>query len=259
MQLFAGLNPERILGAAMAIGMGRWALEAGVKFAKERTVWKTPIGAHQGLAHPLAQCKIELELAKLMMQKAPRRSTTAATTRGRRGREHGQVRGRRGRHQDARPGHQTHGGGGLTRSTASRRCSAPRASGGFAPVSREMILNFVAQHPGPTQVRTEKLQMTNRQVRYEVADGVATLTLDSPHNRNAISSTLVGQLRQGLTDAQVDDGVRTVVLAHTGGTFCAGADLSKAVRPAPTRGPDELAAERTRQMTELLRAILELR
>src|SRR6476469_8354251 len=70
MQLFAGLNPERILGAAMAIGMGRWALEAGVKFAKERTVWKTPIGAHQGLAHPLAQCKIELELAKLMMQKA---------------------------------------------------------------------------------------------------------------------------------------------------------------------------------------------
>ncbi|MBM4601160.1 enoyl-CoA hydratase, partial [Rhodococcus hoagii] len=45
--------------------------------------------------------------------------------------------------------------------------------------------------------------MTNRQVRYEVADGVATLTLDSPHNRNAISSTLVGQLRQGLTDAQV--------------------------------------------------------
>lgn len=43
MQLFAGLNPERILGASMAIGMGRYALNAAVKFANERTVWKTPI------------------------------------------------------------------------------------------------------------------------------------------------------------------------------------------------------------------------
>ncbi|AQA24447.1 acyl-CoA dehydrogenase fadE12 [Rhodococcus sp. MTM3W5.2] len=70
MQLFAGLNPERILGASMAIGVGRYAIEAAVKYAKERTVWKTPIGAHQGIAHPLAQAKIELELAKVMMQKA---------------------------------------------------------------------------------------------------------------------------------------------------------------------------------------------
>ena len=42
MQLFAGLNPERILGAAMAVGLGRYALDAAVKYAKERTVWKTP-------------------------------------------------------------------------------------------------------------------------------------------------------------------------------------------------------------------------
>ncbi len=47
MQLFAGLNPERILGASMAIGMGRYALDAAVRFAKERTVWKEPIGTHQ--------------------------------------------------------------------------------------------------------------------------------------------------------------------------------------------------------------------
>lgn len=46
-QLFAGLNPERILGAAMAVGMGRYALDAAVKYANERTVWKEPIGAHQ--------------------------------------------------------------------------------------------------------------------------------------------------------------------------------------------------------------------
>ncbi len=46
-QLFAGLNPERILGAAMAVGMGRFALDAAVKYANERAVWKEPIGAHQ--------------------------------------------------------------------------------------------------------------------------------------------------------------------------------------------------------------------
>lgn len=99
--------------------------------------------------------------------------------------------------------------------------------------------------------------MTDRQVRYEVAGGVATLTLDSPHNRNAISSRLVGQLRQGLDAARADDQVRTVVLTHTGGTFCAGADLSEA-SSIEGASPDELAAERTRQMVDLLRAIVQL-
>ena len=69
-QLFAGLNPERILGAAMAVGMGRYALDRAVEYANQRSVWKTTIGAHQGIAHPLAQVKIEIELAKTMMQKA---------------------------------------------------------------------------------------------------------------------------------------------------------------------------------------------
>ena len=69
-QLFAGLNPERIMAAASAVGMGRFALGKAVDYVKERTVWKTPIGAHQAIAHPLAQGKIELEMAKLMMQKA---------------------------------------------------------------------------------------------------------------------------------------------------------------------------------------------
>ncbi|PTR31351.1 enoyl-CoA hydratase [Rhodococcus sp. OK519] len=100
--------------------------------------------------------------------------------------------------------------------------------------------------------------MTDRQVRHEVADGVATLTLDSPHNRNAISSRLVAQLRQGLTDAAADNQVRTVVLAHTGGTFCAGADLSEASAAGADVSPSELAAERTGQMTALLQAILQL-
>ncbi|WP_432147364.1 enoyl-CoA hydratase family protein [Streptomyces sp. bgisy029] len=55
--------------------------------------------------------------------------------------------------------------------------------------------------------------------------GIATLTLDSPANRNALSAALVAELREGLAAAAADDTVRAVVLAHTGSTFCAGADL----------------------------------
>ena len=69
-QLFAGLNPERIMAASFATGLGRHALERATAYAKERTVWKAPIGSHQAIAHPLAQAHIELELARLMTQKA---------------------------------------------------------------------------------------------------------------------------------------------------------------------------------------------
>jgi enoyl-CoA hydratase len=85
---------------------------------------------------------------------------------------------------------------------------------------------------------------------------IARLTLDSPDNRNALSATLVNQLHQGLRDAAADAGVRAVVLAHTGNTFCAGADLSEGA--AITRAdPFELAAERARELAALLRAIVE--
>ncbi|MDM7491291.1 enoyl-CoA hydratase family protein [Rhodococcus sp. CSLK01-03] len=98
--------------------------------------------------------------------------------------------------------------------------------------------------------------MSETFVRYEVSEGFATLTLDSPHNRNAISARLVAQLRQGLADAAADDGVRAVVLTHEGGTFCAGADLSEA--SAAEGGAAAAAAARTREMTAVLRSILEL-
>lgn len=55
--------------------------------------------------------------------------------------------------------------------------------------------------------------------------GVATLTLDSPANRNALSAQLVAELRDSLMACAADDTVRAVVLTHTGSTFCAGADL----------------------------------
>nr|WP_202474194.1 enoyl-CoA hydratase family protein [Streptomyces sp. SID5466] len=56
--------------------------------------------------------------------------------------------------------------------------------------------------------------------------GIATLTLDSPANRNALSAALVEELRDALADCAGDDTVRAVVLTHTGSTFCAGADLT---------------------------------
>src|SRR3954464_7396168 len=64
---FDGLNPERIMGAAVCNGAARRALKMASEYARERKVWNGPIGAHQGISHPLAQAKIELELARLMM------------------------------------------------------------------------------------------------------------------------------------------------------------------------------------------------
>jgi enoyl-CoA hydratase len=86
-----------------------------------------------------------------------------------------------------------------------------------------------------------------------VAGPFARLTLNSPHNRNALSTALVSQLHQGLRDAAADPAVRAVVLGHSGGTFCAGADLSE----ASGADPYDMAAARARELTALLRAIIE--
>lgn len=65
-----GLNPERILIAAEAVGLGRAALEKACAYAKDRTVFNRPIGQNQGIQHPLAQAWMQLEAADLMVQKA---------------------------------------------------------------------------------------------------------------------------------------------------------------------------------------------
>ncbi|MGY4100170.1 enoyl-CoA hydratase family protein [Nocardia sp. R16R-3T] len=91
-------------------------------------------------------------------------------------------------------------------------------------------------------------------VRYDVRDGFATLTLDSPHNRNALSSRLVAELLEGLDAAAADPAVRGIVLAHTGGTFCAGADLTEASNADPAVAADE----RTRVMIGVLRRLIEI-
>jgi methylglutaconyl-CoA hydratase len=65
-------------------------------------------------------------------------------------------------------------------------------------------------------------------VHYTVDNGVATITLDSPHNRNALSAQLRRELRDHLATALDDSGVRVIVLDHTGPVFCAGMDLKEA-------------------------------
>ena len=88
-------------------------------------------------------------------------------------------------------------------------------------------------------------------VHGEIVDGIATLTLDSPANRNALSARLVGELTAHLSVAGVDPSVRAVVLTHTGNTFCAGADLAESAREGgPMAGTERLVG--------LLRQIVEL-
>ena len=73
-------------------------------------------------------------------------------------------------------------------------------------------------------------------VRYQARDGVAVLTLDSPHNRNALSRRLVAELLGGLTQAEAADEVRVVVLGADGPVFCSGADLAEAAEGSMREG-----------------------
>jgi methylglutaconyl-CoA hydratase len=75
-------------------------------------------------------------------------------------------------------------------------------------------------------------------------DSVRTLTLDSPDNRNALSSQLLGQLADGLSDAAADPTVRVIVLTGTGTVFCSGADLSERAVSLPSRLPETFATIR---------------
>lgn len=87
-------------------------------------------------------------------------------------------------------------------------------------------------------------------VRLDRGDRIATVTLDSPTNRNALSRRLVGELTQALVDAAQDDAVHAVVLTHTGSVFCSGAALDEALEHGMVQGAQEMLA--------LFRAVLEL-
>jgi alkylation response protein AidB-like acyl-CoA dehydrogenase len=145
-QVFVGLNPERILSASLCTGIGRYALERASAYANEREVWGVPIGRHQGVAHPLATAKIELELARLMMQKAAWMHDHAddPVAAGEAANMAKYAAAEAGLHcLDAAI--QTHGGNGMATEYGLADLWGLVRLLRIAPVSREMILNFVAQ------------------------------------------------------------------------------------------------------------------
>jgi len=143
-QVFHGLNPERITGAALGVGIARYALGAAARYAAERKVWAEPIGAHQGVAHPLAKAKIETELAALMIRQAAWQH------------DHGQPAGESANMAKYAAAEaaiaavdaaiQAHGGNGLASEYGLIPYWGLARLLRIAPVNREMILNYVAQH-----------------------------------------------------------------------------------------------------------------
>ncbi|MEV5979013.1 acyl-CoA dehydrogenase family protein [Streptomyces sp. NPDC052114] len=144
LQLFAGLNPERIMTAAFAVGMGRYALSRAVAYAKERSVWKSPIGAHQAIAHPLAQSHIELELARLMMQKAARFYDEGDDMGAGEAANMAKLAAADACVKAVDQAVHTLGGNGLTKEFGLASLIVASRVARIAPVSREMILNFVS-------------------------------------------------------------------------------------------------------------------
>jgi alkylation response protein AidB-like acyl-CoA dehydrogenase len=142
--VFSGLNAERVMSAAMCVGVGRYALAKASKYANEREVWGQPIGAHQGVSHPLAECHANLEAARLMMMKAAT-LTDAGAPAG----EAANIAkllaadaGTKALDQAI----QAHGGNGLADEYGLADLYFIVRLQRIAPVSREMVLNYIAQH-----------------------------------------------------------------------------------------------------------------
>ncbi|MYX97332.1 acyl-CoA dehydrogenase [Streptomyces sp. SID486] len=144
LQLFAGLNPERIMTAAFAIGMGRYALAKAIEYARDRTVWKAPIGAHQAIAHPLAQAHIDLELARLMMQKAAHLYDSGDDVGAGEAANMAKYAAGEACVRAVDQAVHTLGGNGLTREYGLASLITAARVARIAPVSREMILNYVS-------------------------------------------------------------------------------------------------------------------
>jgi alkylation response protein AidB-like acyl-CoA dehydrogenase len=143
-QVFHGLNPERITGAALCVGIARHVLQAAARYAGERQVWSVPIGVHQGVSHPLAKAKIETELAALMTRQAAWQH------------DHDEPAGESANMAKYAAAEaalaacdaaiQTHGGNGVATEYGLLPYWGLARLLRIAPVNREMVLNFVAQH-----------------------------------------------------------------------------------------------------------------
>jgi alkylation response protein AidB-like acyl-CoA dehydrogenase len=144
--LFYGLNPERIMGAAFSNGIARFALDRAVEYAKTRTVFNVPIGQHQGIAHPLAEIKIALEQARLLTQKAAWLYDAGDLLASGEAANMAKFAAAEAATKAVDQAIQTHGGNGLTMEYGIGMLAAAVRVGRVAPVSREMVLNFVARH-----------------------------------------------------------------------------------------------------------------
>jgi alkylation response protein AidB-like acyl-CoA dehydrogenase len=145
-QLFAGLNPERIMAASFSTGLARFALDKATAYAKERTVFQGPIGSHQAIAHPLAESHIEIEMARLMTQKAAALYDAGDDMAAGEAANMAKYAAAEAACNAADRAVQTHGGNGATQEYGVAGLLVATRVGRIAPVSREMILNFVAMH-----------------------------------------------------------------------------------------------------------------
>jgi alkylation response protein AidB-like acyl-CoA dehydrogenase len=141
-QVFAGLNPERILVGALCSGIGRYAIGKAAEYAKQRRVWSTPIGAHQGIAHPLAESHIAVELARM----ATARSAELFDAGGAAGEAANIAKfaASEAALKALDQAIQTHGGNGLSHEYGLSELWFVTRLMRTAPVSREMVLNFIA-------------------------------------------------------------------------------------------------------------------
>lgn len=143
-QVFAALNPERILVGAITGGVGRYAIEKAADYAKTREVWKVPIGQHQGVSHPLAAAHIDVEVARLATKNAavlydegdPGVAEAANIAK---------FVGAEAALKALDQAIQVHGGNGLSHEYGLSELWFVTRLMRTAPVSREMVLNFVAQ------------------------------------------------------------------------------------------------------------------
>ena len=142
--LLDGLNPERIVIAAEAVGIGRRALEVAARYARERTVFDRPIGQNQAIAHPLADSLSELEAADLLWQKAgwtyDHGGDAAALA------NMAKLRCSEAGFRAADRALQTFGGMGYAREFHVERYWRESRLFRIAPISNEMVLNYLSQH-----------------------------------------------------------------------------------------------------------------
>lgn len=143
-QVFVGLNPERIAAAAINNGISRFALNQAAQYARDRSVWGMPIGQHQGVAHPLAEAYVHVQAARLLNARAAqlfddKEDAAEASNMAKFAAADASLKA-------LDQAIQVHGGNGLSYEYGLADLWFIARLHKTAPVSREMILNHVAQH-----------------------------------------------------------------------------------------------------------------